>query len=403
MQRPAVRWSVLAVALAVAAGLVYRAATLEQRSIDRRRALVAATSDARALRSALADARRALSAMAAPGQAAVSWSRQATASIETARTKFTALAAVEGGPAAATSLERLDKLVEAEARLRENAVGGRALMASDVAFGEALPHVDALDQQAADAAAAMTAAADRAIAVYRDSQLAAAAGAVGLLAAVALILAPAPRPAPAPAIATAASAVGSTAEAAADLNELPLAAEPPHPAPAMPPPMVEAPDLTPLAAACDALARLADGDALPTALEAARPALDARGVAVWLADVDRRRLHVVAAAGYDARVVERFPTIDRQDRNPTSRAYASGEPATMPASGGQPAAVAVPIAGARGTTGVLSAELVDGATAGPEILARARIIAAQLAGLLEPPAAAAPAAADSPVARAENA
>ena len=65
--------------IAVAAGLVYRAATLEQRSIDRRRALVAATSDARALRSALADARRALSAMAAPGQAAVSWSRQATA------------------------------------------------------------------------------------------------------------------------------------------------------------------------------------------------------------------------------------------------------------------------------------------------------------------------------------
>ena len=74
MRHPAVRWSVLAIAVVAAAGCCYWAATLEQRALDKRRTLSAATSDARSLQKALADTRRALSAMASPGQAAVSLS-----------------------------------------------------------------------------------------------------------------------------------------------------------------------------------------------------------------------------------------------------------------------------------------------------------------------------------------
>jgi hypothetical protein len=244
----------------------------------------------------------------------------------------------------------------------------------------------------------MTLAADRAIAVYRDSEIVAVAGALGVLGLVALVLTPVARST----LVAAAEPHASSADAGSAAAELPLTADPAASAPWVRVPAADAQDLTPLAVACDGLARLADGDTLPAALEAVRPALDARGVAVWLADSDRRRLHVVAAAGYDRRVVERFPAIDRHDHNPTSRAYASGVPATMPAAAGQPAAIAVPITGARGTTGVLSAELADGVDASPEVLARARIIAAQLASLLEPATPDASDAGDPPAARAEH-
>lgn len=401
MQRPALRWSLLAVAIVTAAGLCYWAATLEQQSINRRRSLAAANAESRTLRSALADARRALSAMAAPGQAAVSWSRQAGASIEIARTKFAALAQVDGGPNAGPLLERLDKLAEAESRVRDHAVSGRPLMASDTAFGEALPHVDFLDSQAADASVAMGEAAEHVMARLRDQQVLALSGALGLLAIAGVMLAPAPRRQEPAGTAADATTDESPVDAAASLSLKP-APEPVAPAP--PPAPVPSPvlrDLAPLATACDGLARLSDGETLPRALDTVRPALGARGVVVWLADADRKRLHVVAASGYDQRVVDRFPAIDRLDRNPTSRAFASGVPTSAPASAGEAAALAVPITGARGTTGVLSAELADGADAGPEVLARARIVAAQLATLLEPMPAAA--AAEPQVVRAENA
>jgi len=143
-------------------------------------------------------------------------------------------------------------------------------------------------------------------------------------------------------------------------------------------------DLSPLATACDALARLADGEKLPGVLDTVRQALDARGIAVWLADNDGKTLQVVAASGYDRRVVERFPIISVTDDNPTSKAFARTRSMTMAARDGQPAAVAVPIAGARGTTGVLSLEMLGARDAGADVLAAAGIVASQLAALLEP-------------------
>jgi hypothetical protein len=76
-------------------------------------------------------------------------------------------------------------------------------------------------------------------------------------------------------------------------------------------------------------------------------------------------------------------------------------PVTLAAEAGQPAAVAVPIAGARGTTGVLSLEMLDARDAGPDVVAAAGIVAAQLATLLEPLPKADAEPADVPPARAE--
>lgn len=396
MRHPAARWSVLTIAVVAAAACCWWAATLEQRALDKRRLLSVATLDARGLQSALADTRRALSAMASPGQAAVSWSRQATASIETARGKLASLMATDGGAHLRQHADRLDKLADAETRLRDNAVGGRTLMASDVAFGEALPHVDALDQQVAETIGAMIEAADRDLASTRDQQILALAGALGALGVAAVLLTPAPRRredhlAP------------STEATAPDADGLALtiASDAPPVAPAPPPgppwatpaaaPAAEASQtpaasvhLSPLAAGCDALARLADGSGLPGVLDSLRPALGARGIAVWLADANRKTLQVVASSGYDRRVVERFPVVGVTDDNPTAQAFAGARPMTMPPRAGQPGAIAVPIAGARGTTGVLSIEMTGARAAGADVVAAAGIVASQLATLLEP-------------------
>lgn len=407
MRHPAVRWSVLALAVVAAAGCCYWAATLEQRALDQRRTLSAATNDARGLQKALADTRRALSAMASPGQAAVSWSRQATASIDMARASLTALMTTEGGAGLRPHAERLDKLADAEARLHDNAVSGRALMASDVAFGEALPHVDALDHQVAETIGAMIESADRNLAAARDEQILALAGALGALGVAAVLLTPTPRRRDeAPAV----TETADGAEPATDTSGLSLTI-PPAPAaipaaPTVPVPVAAAVtasrvDLTAIAAACDALARLADGDTLPAVLDTVRPALGARGIAVWLAGADQTTLQVVASSGYDRRIIERFPVVAVTDDNPTAKAFARVRPMSLAAEAGQPAAIAVPIAGARGTTGVLSLEMLGTRAASADVLAAAGIVASQLATLLEPLPKADAEPADVPPARVE--
>ena len=384
MRLPAARWTVLTVAILATAGCCYWAAMLERTALDQRRMLATSTADARGLQGALSDARRALAAMASPGQAAVSWSRQAVASIDTARGRLTALAGAEGGAHLRALTERLDRLVEAETRLHEYAVGGRALMASDVAFGEALPHVDAIDQQVADTVTAMITNADRTIAATRDRQILAFSGALGALGIAAVLLTPLPRRRDE-------EAAGALADSGADdvpgVTELALhTASPAAPAPT---PVPEARviekarvDLTPLAAACEALARISDGAKLPGVLDAVRPTLGARGLAVWLAD--GASLRIAASSGYDPRVVERFPVLSTADDTPTSQAFATVAPVRTPPRTTQPAAVAVPIVGARGTTGVLSFEMANGRDASTEVVAAATIVAAQLASLLEP-------------------
>lgn len=405
MRHSIVRWSVLALAVTAAAGCCYWAATLEQRALDKRRALSVATLDARGLQSALADTRRALSAMASPGQAAVSWSRQATASIETARARLASLMASEGGASLRPHAERLDRLADAESRLHDNAVSGRALMASDVAFGEALPHVDALDHQVAETIGAMIETGDRDLASTRDQQIMALAGALGVLGVAAVLLTPTPRrrdddvAAPAGAIDAGGDAL-SLAAPPVPVVPMPVVAVPVAP-PAPVAVAVPRVDLAPLAAACDALARLADGDKLPAVLDTLRPALGARGIAVWLAGAGDTTLQVVASSGYERRVVERFPVVGVTDDNPTAKAFTSMRAIAMPARAGQPAAMAVPIAGARGTTGVLSLEMAGAREANADVLAAAGIVASQLATLLEPLPGADAEPADVPPARVE--
>ena len=379
----------LLVAVAVAAGLGYHAATLERHEIDDRRALVATIADARALQAALSDARRALAAMASPGQPAVSWSRQAGAALDTARARLASLATGPAGADVAKTTERLERLVETEGRLRDYAVGGRSLMASDVAFGEALPHIDAIDVTVADAAATITAAAEQDMAETRRQQAMALAGALGTLALAALILAPTPPAQPSESVPQPAAPDEHAGELSLDLGlATPQAAMSSDSArtsaSATARSSVQAVDLSPVAAVCAELARLSDGAALSSALERVAPAIGAKGLVVWLVDADRKALQAAASWGYDPRVVERFPTVPVLDDNPTSQAFSAGTPSIAAGRAGQPAAVATPIIGSNGTVGVLALELTSSGTPHAEVVAVAGILAAQLASLLEP-------------------
>ena len=122
-------------------------------------------------------------------------------------------------------------------RLRENAVSGRTLMASDVAFGEALPHVDALDHQVAETIVSMIETADRDLASTRDQQILALAGALGVLGVAAVLLTPAPKRRD-DAIETPA-----TGDGAPDVPAAPTMAVPPAAAPWAAEPVAAAPPL----------------------------------------------------------------------------------------------------------------------------------------------------------------
>jgi hypothetical protein len=379
------RWALVVVAVAVAAGACTWALGLEGQLRTARQTLRLAATHAGNARTALGDVRRGLAAMASPGQAAVGWSRRAVAGIDETRAEITAMAAAAGHrEAPRPSLDALERLGEAERRLRDHAVGGKPLMAADVAFGEALPHVDELERQITEALAAATTTADREVAMLRDRQVAALAGALATLLLAALVLAPLP------AGRTSAVVLETPAPTTPDpVADLPLAtgvAVAPAPVAAPVPVVAAAPvDLPALAAVCAELAAVADASTLPATLERAAAAIGARGLIVWLADADRRHLRVAAATGYDARLLDRLGAVDVADDNPTARAFSTGALVTADARGGHAAAAAVPLSGPAGIGGVLAAELFASDSAGQAASsAAARVIAAQLTTLVAP-------------------
>jgi len=374
------RWSLAVVAFAAAAAACGWALQLDGQLRARRQRAAIATVHAVSARTALGDVRRAVAAMASPGQAAVAWSRRASAGIDEARAQMTALFAV-APPAAAprAPVDVLERLAEAERRLRDHAVGGKPLMAADVAFAEATPHLEALERQIADAQSAETAAAEAEVAALRDRQSAALAAALAALALAVLLLTPLPR-VDAPAVEL---AVEPPADGAAPVPDLPgvLPAEPERPNPAGA--AERALDLPALAAVCGELSAMADAQALPALLDRTAAAIGARGVMLWLADGPRRSLRIAATAGYDARLTERIGPVDVGDDNPTARAFATGHAVVTGAREGRAAAAAVPVIGAGGACGVLSAELGAGAPAEVAAASAAlHIIAAQLATLV---------------------
>jgi len=153
------------------------------------------------------------------------------------------------------------------------------------------------------------------------------------------------------------------------------------------PPVLKAEPAVSLSGAADLcvdLARLMDGRDLPSLLERAAKVLYAKGVVLWVADSDGAMLRPALAHGYSDRVLARLGPLQIDGDNVTSLAYRTLQPQKMKsAEKGGAGAVAVPLISSSGGVGVLAAEMKT-ATPDDQMMAVARIVAAQLSSLLAP-------------------
>ncbi len=338
-----------------------------------------AVADARtgALLAGMTDLGTSLQAYVAPGQSISTWAERSTALLA----QLTAdLGAFESLPdtAAAADVVRpaIASLAKIDGRVREYLRSGDDLMAADLAFNEAREATGGAVTALRDWRASQQGAAASAIAGIERQQTAAL-GAMVLAWALSLVVAW-KRPEQPAAVVT---ADATTAAADASVDPFQVLSSPSAEGAAV--------DLQAAAQACDAFARAGDGAALKTALGHGATALGAKGVVVWLG-VDEQ-LFAVASHGYDERHLKR--PIARNAANVTAETWRTGQAVTVAGDGDTPGVVVVPMAGAGGCRGVVSAELLPGRVAAADRQALLSMFAAQLGGIV---AASAPAAVSAP-------
>jgi hypothetical protein len=151
-------------------------------------------------------------------------------------------------------------------------------------------------------------------------------------------------------------------------------------APSPPPAYAKLPEAAEL---CVDLARVLDSRDIPGLLERAARVLDARGCIVWIGDPGGEMLRPALTHGYPEKIVLRLGVLETTADNVTSLAFRTLRPQTISGAPGSAGAIAVPIVTASGCTGVLSAETRDCKPA-PEMIALARILAAQFATMVAP-------------------
>ena len=100
-------------------------------------------------------------------------------------------------------------------------------------------------------------------------------------------------------------------------------------------------------------------------------------------------LEAVLAHGYTAEMMARMPRVPCDADNVAAAAYRTGTVQLVHSGSGLNGALAVPILSAAGPLGAVSAELGGGRESSDAVQALARIVAAQLAGVLQAPSAAA--------------
>lgn len=139
-------------------------------------------------------------------------------------------------------------------------------------------------------------------------------------------------------------------------------------------------DLSVVAGVCEAIAHVASAEELPRVLARATLAIGATGVALWARDGDA--LVVVASYGYPEGLAQRLGRVALEDENLLTGAWHTRQPLTVSAPAGQKAALVSPILGVTGTIGVFAAEVPSGMESDPQLVATARLIAAQLSTVL---------------------
>lgn len=354
------------VAVALVAGGVAGYSVWREGTATRTGGAAAAQLDGLVERAARLDAT--LSAYGAPRVADALWYTQTAGLLQELYAESGALDSTLTGVAMmprARLAEALQGAAEAVDRARANFDSGRALMALDVLESEGRPAAAA----AATALGTIRKAANDELTATRNTWRLRAGGAlaawlviwaVGLLwlnrrATQAAGAAPAPSIDAGPAVAPVAPM--APASPATSLRNLGLVAE-----------------------VCEAIAHVESAEELPPVLGRATHALGATGVALWGRDGDA--LVVLASYGYPDGLAQRLGRVALADENLLTGAWHGRQPLTASAPTGHKAALVSPVLGVTGAIGVLAAEVPSGTESDPQIVASARLIAAQLSTVL---------------------
>jgi hypothetical protein len=346
----------------------------------------------------LADLRAAQTAYLAAGQNPQFWTQRTTELAAEIQGELTRLRGLTRSTDGTTRLDAaaasFGELMAADARARKNLSPEQLLVASDIVLAESLDVAQRTSAEVTGARAAEARAADAAAERRSLQRLATAGGGMFVVlccafAAMRLVRKSVPAAAsPAatmaqmlrelpPPVRTQAGSAHQAPSATGTASASPAAARPALP--------LNLPDAAEL---CVDLARVMDARDLPALLQRAATLLDATGVIVWVVDGGGSTLQPLLAHGYPDRVIRRLGTLDAGGDNVTALAYQSLRPQTMNGGTASDAgALAVPLIAASGCSGVLAAEIRQ-SRPGPESIALARIVAAQLATVIGPTSAA---------------
>ncbi len=388
MFRRSVRIACLVVGLLATAGLTYRALQDED-ALDRERQSSAARATAVAHASELLfDLRASLHAYVAPAQGLPFWSKRAQEAIDQLRQRLTELdTQVSAGGSLTESLKAVDDLTAAERRARAHVNRGELQLAGDVIFTEVRDLVGSITADLDEVRVAVARTDLGRAAAMRQEQVMLAGAALAIWIAIALLLTPTEPKTP----------VKDPAEWRNELKEtlkkpIPITPEPvlaqPAPviavAPAAPPSSETLIALKQVSEICSDLSALTDPGALEGALARVNTVLNATGLIVWIASTDGGTLSPVATHGFDPKLVARIGKINRDGSNLTASAFRDSAARISGPTAAAPAAIAVPMCGPSGISGVLSVELKGGQEADDAKVAVSTIIAAQLATLAMP-------------------
>lgn len=162
------------------------------------------------------------------------------------------------------------------------------------------------------------------------------------------------------------------------------AAPPPSPVPAPCFSSRPAPSFLELSDLCTSVGRLPDRRGLPPLLADAVRVLDAVGLVVWAWDARAASLKAALANGYSDEAIAQLPEVPSDAPNAVAEAFRTREACVIPGGAGLTGAVAVPLMGPAGCTGVLAIEVHNGCEHLESVRAFAAILAAQLVGLVGP-------------------
>lgn len=402
MRRKPLRTALLVVLLGAAAASGSWAFIATPGIAEARRAARAFDARAWALALSLADLRAAQQAYVAAGQDAAYWMADATERITDVTAGLADLTTAATRPltrdALAEAASRVAALARMDARARDHAAAGEAVMASDLIFADGLELSRSAAEHVERARSVEREARDDDVGVQERSRSLAVGGALGAGVLFALLLSPLPPARPRAESAPASPEGDQPAEDPApalpegrlfldaDGGETAAAAE------AEPgPPAAPAPDLRLAADLCTDLGRSASADELPLLLARAAQLLNASGVIVWVRDGTGAALRPALSHGYPPAALARLGTIACDSDNVTAAAYREARMRVVPADGETPGVIAAPLASSQDNPGIMTLEMGDGWETSEVVQSTTTIIAAQLATLVAADPASAPA------------